>query len=198
MPSERSLDEAALQSTLAQMRSALRIAIVTAAAVSLANSSDAQRPNLSGVWVRNDSVPGRTVATAGDAAFRTGDMGSGWGTPLTLTQTAEKLTVVFDFFIPYDLQPKARYTYEIGGAEVKNTINVGNAPVDVRSRTAWQGDTLEITSKFPVPPGVAPNPNAPDLVQRLWLDAQGRLKVEARRQGAGALVNSVLTTWTKR
>ena len=51
------------------------------------------RPDFSGDWIRADSVEQRTVATVGDAGFRVGNMGSGWGSPLTLRQQREPVVV---------------------------------------------------------------------------------------------------------
>src|SRR5262245_7305034 len=69
-----------------------------------AAAASAQRPDFSGTWTRADTVADRAPppATAGDAAFRTGDMGTGWGSPLTITQRADSIIVEFPFFSAYD------------------------------------------------------------------------------------------------
>jgi hypothetical protein len=173
--------------------------VLVAFGVALATTpASAQRPDFTGTWTRVDSASGRTTATAGDAAFRTGDMGSGWGTPLTITQASDKLSVVYDFFIAYDLQPKTRYSYSLDGTPTTNMVVVGHAPVAVKSTAAWKGDTLQIASTFPVPPGVPARANDADLVQSLHLDATGRLVIVAQRVGAGKRPATVITTYAKR
>lgn len=158
----------------------------------------AQRPDFSGTWVRQDSVAGPQRAAAGDAAFRRGDMGSGWGTPLTIRQTADSLVVVFDTFSAYDLQPKTRYAFALNGRVTKNVVMISHAESPIESRAHWTGAALEITTRFPPPPAGAPMPTAPDLVQAISLDATGRLVIEARRPDAGGATNTVTTTYTKR
>jgi hypothetical protein len=174
---------------------AFLLALALCAAAPLA----AQRPDFSGTWVRVDSAPsGRGVAATGDAAFRTGDMGSGWGSPLTITQTGERLNVVFDFFIAYDLQPKVRYAYALDGSASKNIVPVGPTETVTRSTASWEGAVLVITTSFPAPPGVSAPPGALELRQSLALDATGRLVIEARRRGANGAVNTVVSTYTRR
>jgi len=170
-----------------------------AAALMAAAPLAAQRPDFSGTWVRVDSAPsGRSVAATGDAAFRTGDMGSGWGSPLTMTQTADRLTVVFDFFIAYDLQPKVRYAYALDGVASKNVVPVGPMETPTRSTANWDGAVLVITTTFPAPPGVNAPPGSTELRQLLSLDANGRLIIEAMRRGAAGTANTVVSTYTRR
>ncbi len=167
--------------------------------ISIALPLGAQRPDFSGTWVRNDSAAtGRAVAATGDAAFRTGDMGSGWGTPLTIAQTADHLSVVFDFFIAYDLQPKVRFGYALNGAATKNIVPVGPMETATQSTVNWEGATLVITTTFPAPQGVAAPPGSTELRQSLTIDANGRLVIEARRRGANGTANTVTTTYTRR
>jgi hypothetical protein len=176
----------------------MRRRLLALAMLAAAIPAGAQRPDFSGTWVRQDSVAGPTRAATGDASFRRGDMGSGWGTPITVTQAANKLTVVFDVFTTYDLQPKTRFTYNLDSTETKNAIVYSHEETPVRSWARWNGNALEIITRFPVPPGVPARGATPDLVQVLSLDANGRLIVDARRSGAGGAVNSVVTTYTKR
>jgi hypothetical protein len=65
----------------------------------LASGAWAQsKPDFSGRWTSEPE-------TQAQAAARTGDMGSGWGANLTITQTAERLTVEYAFFARGDMQP---------------------------------------------------------------------------------------------
>lgn len=174
-------------------------ALLLALAIGVASPAAAQRPDFTGTWVRVDSAPaGRAVAATGDAAFRAGDMGSGWGSPLTITQTAERLNVVFDFFIAYDLQPKVRYAYALDGSASKNIVPVGPTETVTRSTASWEGATLVITTSFPTPPGVSAPPGSTELRQSLSLDANSRLVIEARRRGANGAANTVVSTYARR
>ena len=160
------------------------LALVLAIAVGAASPAYAQRPDLSGTWVlRPDSAQARTVAATGDAAFAKGDMGVGWGSPLTITQTPAQLTVVFDAFTAYDLQPKVRLAYALDGSETRNNAVMGNAPPH-RATASWQETALVITTTYAAPAGVHVAPAALDVRQTLALDASGRLTIQSRRLGA--------------
>ena len=95
-----------------------------------ASRADAQaRPDFSGAWIRAaDSAAARpTVAATGDAAFRVGDMGSGWGSPLKVAQQPNRLTVEYDVFSAYDLQPPMRLVYALDDTPSVNTVMIGHA-----------------------------------------------------------------------
>src|SRR5262245_19540043 len=85
------------------------------------------RPDCSGDGTRVGSAEQRSVASVGDAAFRVGNMGSGWGSPLTLRQADNQLVVEYTHFGTYDLQPKLRFTYALDGAESRNAVMIGHA-----------------------------------------------------------------------
>lgn len=154
------------------------------------------RPSFAGEWVRVDSAPERArVAATGDAAFRVGDMGSGWGSPLTIRQSADSLVVDVTHFSAYDLQPRLRYAFTLGGGETLNRITIGHAESAQRSRVQWNGATLIITTQHPTPPDVAPAPT--EVRQTLSLDESGRLLIETMRPGAHG-PNIVRTVYAKR
>ena len=111
------------------------------------------RPDFSGEWVRADSAEQRSVATVGDAGFRVGTMGSGWGSPLTLRQAANRLVAEYVFFGTYDLQPRLSFTFALDGSESRNVVMIGHAESVLRSRTEWRGDTLVITTQYAAPAG---------------------------------------------
>lgn len=145
------------------------------------------RPDFSGEWVRADSsAEQRTVATVGDAGFRVGTMGSGWGSPLTLRQQANQLVVEYAFFGTYDLQPRLNFTFRLDGSESRNSVMIGHTESMLRSRTAWRGDTLVITTQYPVPTG------ATDVIvrQAISLVSPASLVIEVTR-GSSAPSRSV-------
>ncbi len=154
------------------------------------------RPSFAGEWVRVDSTPAKpTVAATGDAAFRTGDMGSGWGAPITIRQTDDSLFVEYAQFSAYDLQPRQRYAFALDGSETRNRVIVGHAESVQRARAAWRGGELVITTRHATPPEISRTPT--EVQQVLSLDAAGQLVVATTRPGfRGA--NVVRTTYSKR
>lgn len=162
----------------------LLIALCTLVTSLGAARAEAQaRPSFAGTWVRVDSTTGGTVvAASGDAAFRIGDMGSGWGTPFTIVQTADSLVVSFAHFAAYDLQPRLRYVFALDGGETVNRVMIGHAESAPRARARWEGATLVLTSLYAVPIEVGDRPI--EVRQSLALDAEGRLVVETTRPGA--------------
>ena len=83
----------------------LRLVIV-AALLPGAQAVAQARPSFDGTWtlVGSGTEGARTtiVAESGDATFRVGDMGSGWGTTLTFSRRADRLVLEYPFFIAYD------------------------------------------------------------------------------------------------
>ena len=173
---------------IARMRARLpfRPPLIALCAVALllgAVRAEAQtRPSFAGTWVRTDSTTGGTVvAASGDAAFRIGDMGSGWGTPFTIAQTGDSLVVSFAHFAAYDLQPRLRYVFALDGGETVNRVMIGHAESAPRSRARWEGATLVLTSLYAVPAEVGDRPV--EVRQALSLDAEGRLVMKTTRPG---------------
>jgi hypothetical protein len=166
--------------------------LVAAAGTALAQS----RPDISGTWVRAvDTAP--TVATAGDAAFRTGDMGSGWGTPLTITQRADSVIVQYVFFGSYDLQPPIRFAFAADGSESSNPVILSHATSVLKSRLAWRDSSLVITTLYPTPREV--NAGKPVEVRHtLTLASPTSLVVETVRPGPNGMPTTIQTTYTKR
>jgi hypothetical protein len=174
-----------------------------------APSADAQRANFSGTWVRVvDSSASRTsVATAGDAGFRVGDPGSGWGSPLTITQRPDSLILEYVFFSAYDLQPPVRLAYAMnGGFPTTNGVMIGHATSERIGMVKWGADftTLLVVEIFETPWGVAPvgngEPSSPTTVTHtLALVSPMTLEIRStRRTGAAGSLATVTTTYTRR
>jgi hypothetical protein len=180
-----------------------RTTVVTAALAALVAASApalAQHPpDFTGVWTLVDSTDARpAVASRGDASFRRGDMGSGWGSPLTITQAGGRLTVQYPFFTAYDLQPPLRYVFALDGSESVNVVMIGHASSEQRSRVTWEGQALVITTRYPAPdPGAAPR--APvEVRQSLTLAAPDTLVVETTRLGfAGGAATTTKTVYRR-
>ncbi len=157
----------------------------------------AQQPvNFSGAWVRaadSTAERGPTVATVGDASFRAGDMGSGWGigaaggAPLTISQRDDSLVVEYVFFSAYDLQPPVRLAYALDGRESRNPVMIGHATAVQRARLSWSGGTLVIATTHQVPREVAARGGAIEVRQSLTLQSPTTLVVETTRGGIGSL-----------
>jgi hypothetical protein len=162
----------------------------------LAAGADAPRPDFSGTWERVEAEPELpSVAAVGDAAFRSGSMGSGWGSPITIRQDPKSLVVEYVHFSAYDLQPPIRLTYALDGSESGNAVMIGHTASPQRSRAAWHDRSLVIITELP-----GPEPGRPvRLRQALTLDAPDTLRVETTREGLeGAPPSVTRTTYAKR
>src|SRR6185503_2950141 len=100
------------------MRDLRRTIILPALLASAAGAQ--QRPDFTGEWTTTEDRA-TSVATVGDAAFRRGDMGSGWGSTITIAQRADSMIVSYQFFSAYDLQPPVRLAFRMDGGESRQT-----------------------------------------------------------------------------
>jgi len=173
--------------------------LVTLVALSgLASAQAQQRPSFAGEWVLADTAGQRqSVSSRGDASFRTGSMGSGWGSPLTIIEEPTRLIVEYPYFSAYDLQPPIRLIYLLDGQEFRNSVMIGHATSLLRSRTTWQGDTLVITTAYPVPdPGV--DQARSEIRQALTLESPERLVVETTRAGPSGSATAERSVYSRR
>lgn len=170
----------------------VRLAILTLALAASAEAQNREVSGFSGTWVRVDADSARrpTVAATGDASFRTGDMGSGWGSPLTLTLRPDSLIVEYVWYTAYDLQPPVRLAFAADGQESFNGVMVGHATMRQRSRLARRDSALVITTQHDVPGG-----GTVEVRQTLALESPTSLIVETTR--AGALGGPATTTRTR-
>jgi hypothetical protein len=129
----------------------------------------------------------------------TGSPGSGWGTPLTITQEPTRLTVEYPFFSRYDMQPPLKFTYALDGSETRNSVMVGNGVQEQFSRAAWDGATLMITTTYVVAnPSGAGDSVRIAVTRRLSLESPTRLIAETTRAGVlGGLASTTRTVYTK-
>jgi hypothetical protein len=95
--------------------------------MSVALAGAQARPDFSGRWT-TDPDPAAAAAQpargAGPGAPGRGgqpaDVGSGWGSTITVTQAATSLTVEYAFFTRGDMQPPLRFVYALDGSESKS------------------------------------------------------------------------------
>jgi hypothetical protein len=159
------------------------IALLTAV---LSTTLLAQAPaDFSGRWtldapaiVTTPAVPGTPAAAAAP-----GDMGSGWGSTITIVQDPKRLSVEYAVFSRYDLQPPLTFTYPLDGSVSRNTVMLGRGAQTESSRAEWNGPTLVITTTFDVDDRAAGKPFAAELTRTLWLESPTTLIVEVTRAG---------------
>lgn len=174
--------------------------VLAVAAFAISASAGAQqRPDFSGEWTIKPEEPIAPASGLGGRGARVGDMGSGWGSPITITQDANRLRVEYAFFTRGDLQPPLRFDYALDGSETTNTIMMGRGMQAQRSRVAWTANSLVITTlhEFANPAGGAPG--TAEVRQALSLESPGSLLVETTRIGVfGGPTTTTKTVYLKR
>ena len=184
--------------------------IVSALCAYLALGAQTQaRPDFSGRWTTDlDPAASHAPAPAGQPAGAAGppgraagpgrggrgDMGSGWGTTIAITQDATRLTVEYAFFARGDMQPPLRFAYPLDGSETKNTVMMGQGMQVQTSRSQWEGDKLVITTTHTFTNPETRKPEIVELRRALSLESPTSLVVEVTR--AGVLGGSATTTKT--
>src|SRR5688500_1869644 len=118
---------------------------ISAALLVAAPTSAQERPSFAGRWTIAVDTAGGGRGGRGGQGGTTADMGSGWGSPLTITQDATSLTIEYAFFTRGDMQPPLRFVYSLSGAETKNSVMMGRGIQEQVSKTAWDGNRFVIT-----------------------------------------------------
>ncbi len=193
VPRFRRLSDVFYGSNVLNRKVAILIALSTTASMSAVAQ---QRPNFSGEWTRVEQADRPSVAAAGDAAFPSGSMGSGWGSPITIRQDSSRIVIEYPVFSAYDLQPPLRFVYALNGSESLNSVMIGHAASQQRSRAVWRDSTLVITTTYPTPE-VAAGSTTAEVRQVLTLASPSSLIVETTRTGVpGAPASMVRTLFT--
>jgi hypothetical protein len=147
----------------------------------------AQSPaDFSGRWTLDVPAIATTPAVPGTpaAAAASGDLGSGWGSTITIAQDAKLLNIEYAFFSRYDAQPPLTFSYPLDGSEGRNTIMMGRGEQAESSRTEWSGSTLVIMTRHRVDTGIAGGQALTFTVTRkLSLESPTTLIVEVTREG---------------
>ena len=141
--------------------------------------------DFSGRWTLDAPAIASTPAVPGTpaAAAAPGDMGSGWGSTITIAQDAKRLTVEYPIFSRYDLQPPLTLTYPLDGSVGRNTVMMGRGEQIESSRAEWNGPTLIIITTFLVADRAPGKPFTAELMRKLWLESPTALVVEVTRAG---------------
>lgn len=127
------------------------------------------RPDFSGRWT-SEPAP-------------RGDVGSGWGSAITIAQDASRLTVEYAFFGRGDMQAPLRFQYALDGSETKNSVMMGRGLQSQTSTTKWAGDTLVITTRHDFVDPATGKPATAEVTQALTLESPASLVVETTRAG---------------
>lgn len=171
--------------------------IILTLTIGAATTAATQTIDFSGNWSAVATPPAPPPAGTPAPAPR-GDMGSGWGTPLTIRQTATELIIEHPFFSRYDLQPPLRYVYTLNGAESRNTTMASHATQTRTSRARWDGDALSIVTSYPGIDPATGKPFTTTVTQRLTLPSPGELVIETTRTGVlGGRDTSTRTVYKK-
>jgi hypothetical protein len=165
------------------LRSSLVALWLTAA---LPATLSAQPPaDFSGRWTLDAPVIASTPAVPGTPATAAspGDMGSGWGSTITIAQDTQRLSVEYTVFSRYDLQPPLTFTYPLDGSVGRNTVMMGRGEQIESSRAQWQGPTLIIITTLQVADRGAGGPFTAEVTRKLSLESPTTLVVEVTRAG---------------
>ena len=164
----------------------MRTIVTLSIAIAFAAGARAQAPvDFSGRWTLEAPAIATTPAVPGTpaAAAAPGDMGSGWGNVLTITQDAKKLAVEYAFFSRYDAQPPLTFTYPLDGSEGRNSVMMGRGEQIESSKAVWSGSSLIITTTSRVDDRHAGKPFTVEVARKLSLESPTTLIVEVTRSG---------------
>jgi hypothetical protein len=170
------------------------VASVLAGWIALGATTQAT-PDLSGQWATDAEAP--TAPSGGPPPQSRGDAGSGWGSPITITQDGRRFVVEYAPFTRYDMQRPLRLEYALDGAETRNAVMIGHSAEPSRSRARWIGTVLEITTSHDARHPVSGKPLTTEVIQRLSLASPGELVVETTRTVAGAAPVTTRTIYKK-
>ena len=170
--------------TVVTLRFGLRSTIVL---IAFAAMQPQPRPpvDFSGNWTLEPPKIALTPAVPGTpaAAGAPGDLGSGWGTTLTITQDATHLSVEYPIFSRYDLQPPVKFTYPLDGSMGRNAMMMGRGEQIESSKARWDGQTLVVITTFQIDAREAGKPLTAELTRKLWLESSTTLIIEATHTG---------------
>lgn len=152
------------------------------------------RPDFSGRWTSEPEPAATAASVGGRSGERAGDPGSGWGSNIAITQTADRLTVEYAFFARGDMQPPLKFVFALDGSETKNSVMMGRGIQAQTSKTAWEGDKLVITTTHNFDNPANGQPMKVEVKQTLTLTSSTTLVVETTRSGVSG--GSATTTRT--
>jgi hypothetical protein len=145
-------------------------------------------PDFSGSWstTRVSSAP----PTGRAAPPPVPTLGSGWGDRISIVHDGDRLEVERVVFTPREIQPMVRYHFALDGSETENPVTMGRTGPAPISTTAWDGDRLVITTRYPFQDPENGRRLTSEVTQTIWLQPATRtpwepsLVVETIRGGA--------------
>ena len=165
---------------------ARRFALVVLWLTAVGTTVSAQAPaDFSGRWTLDAPAIASTPAVPGTpaAAAAPGDMGSGWGSTITIAQDAIRLSVEYAAFSRYDLQPPLTFSYPLDGSVGRNAVMIGRGEQIESSQARWNGQALIITTTVDVADRGAGKPFTAEITRKLSLESPTTLVVEVTRAG---------------
>ena len=181
------------------MRRASRFAMVVVASGVLGAMAQA-KPDFSGRWTTDPvAAPGAAPQRGGGPGRGgRGDMGSGWGPTIAITQDATSLTVEYAFFTRGDMQPPLKFVYALDGSETRNTVMMGRGMQTQTAKAAWDTATLVITTIHSFADPATGKPGTAEVRQVLSLESPTSLVVETTRSGVmGGAATTTKTVYRK-
>jgi arylsulfatase len=145
-------------------------------------------PDFSGAW--STAVLSTAPPTGRPPPPPVPDLGSGWGDGISIVHDSEQLTVERVIFVPREMQPLVRYRFALDGSETENAVTLGRTGRPPVSTTAWDGNRLVISTRYPFQEPGNGRWLTHEVTQTLWLQpASGTpfepsLVVETLRAGA--------------
>lgn len=182
--------------------SRLVVGVMVLAGSVFADTAIQPPPDFSGQWVIEPlAVPlstGGPPTRPDQGQLAHGDMGSGWGSPITITQDAAQLVVEQALFNRYDAQSQPRFRYALDGSETANAAMMGHTTQVRRSRAAWDGQALRITTQYPGIDPASGKPFTTDVTHRLRLESPTTLIIEVTRSAPlGGKATTTRTVYRK-
>lgn len=181
--------------------------------VALALGHPAQaKPDFSGRWTSEPEpaaappagAPGQPARGGGAGPAGPGrggpapDVGSGWGSTITIAQAATSLTVEYAFFGRGDMQLPLKFTYALDGSETRNSVMMGRGNQVQTSRATWNGDALVITTTYGFTDPQTGKPASAEVKRTLKLESPTTLSVETVYAGVlGGPSTTAKTTYRK-
>jgi hypothetical protein len=189
------------------MRRTARLATVLALGCLVVVLPAQSQPEFSGRWTSapEPAADGRQPGGARGAGragrgrgARVGDMGTGWGETITITQDTTRLTVEYAFFSRGDLQPPLRFTYALDGTPTINAVMMGRGRQEQSSRARWEGDALILSSSYTFVHPATGEPVEGTVTRKLSLSSPTAMIVEVTRSGVlGGPTSTTRTTYRK-
>jgi len=165
------------------MKRVAKMLSITAVLLCAVSVTAQTRPDFSGRWTSEPELAATAASGGGRGGGRSGDMGSGWGANITITQAANRLTVEYAFFARGDMQPPLKFVFALDGSETKNSVMMGRGIQTQTSKTAWEGDKLVITTAHSFENPANGQPMKIEVKQTLSLESPTSLIVETTRSG---------------